>query len=311
MTESKLNEVTTEPAALRYITPRDKSQLFRYPQQISVMDRRRFLTSGEIESYINTSSSEDEGEVVSAKRMKIVKPISKKITSVVYIPPADVDAVSDEELIDDNEMITEVPAMTDVCGELEVEHESDVEDFASPPSCLVGIPNDGPSCSAKTTSYTAEKDFGTPNLKKTKRIDFKFGAPDESGVESLKSNMVDSMIVKTPFELFLQFFDEEIMEMLVVNTNMYAHQNNIVVDISKQQIYRFIGILILSGYHRVPHVEHYWSTQQTLGVPIVKQALSRNNFQLIKRIFHLVDNYGIDATDRFAKVRPLIDALNL
>lgn len=115
---------------------------------------------------------------------------------------------------------------------------------------------------------------------------------------------------KTPFELFLQFFDEEIMEMLVVNTNMYAHQNNIVVDISKQQIYRFIGILILSGYHKVPHVEHYWSTQQTLGIPIVKQALSRNNFQLIKRIFHLMDNYGIDATDRFAKVRSLIDALN-
>ncbi|XP_053945964.1 piggyBac transposable element-derived protein 2-like [Anastrepha ludens] len=208
--------------------------------------------------------------------MKIVKPISKKITSVVYIPPADVDAVSDEQLIDDNEMITEVPAMTDVCGELEVEHGSDVEDFASPPSCLVGIPDDGPSCSAKTTRYTAEKDFGR----------------------------------KTPVELFLHFFDEEIMEMLVVNTNMYAYQNNIVVDISKQQIYRFIGILILSGYHKVPHVEHYWSTRQTLGIPIVKQALSRNNFQLIKRIFHLMDNYGIDAKDRFAKVRPLIDALN-
>ncbi|XP_054726194.1 putative nuclease HARBI1 [Anastrepha obliqua] len=91
-------------------------------------------------------------------------------------------------------MITEVPAMTDVCGELEVEHESDVEDFASPPSCLVGIPEDGPSCSAKTTRYTAEKDFGTPNWKKTKRIDFKFGPPDESGVESLKSNIVDSMM---------------------------------------------------------------------------------------------------------------------
>ncbi|XP_053960552.1 piggyBac transposable element-derived protein 3-like [Anastrepha ludens] len=228
--------------------------------------------------------------------MKIVKPISKNITSVVYIPPAEVDAVSDEELIDDNEMITEIPAMTDVCGELEVEHESDVEDFASPPSCLVGIPDDGPSCSAETTRYTAEKDFGTPNWKKTKRIDFKFGPPDESGG-------------KTPFELFLQFFDEEIMEMLVVNTNMYAHQNNIVVDISKQQIYRFIGVLKLSRYHKVPHVD-YWSSQQTLGIPIVKQALSRNNFQLIKRIFHLMDNYGIDATDRFAKVRPLIDALN-
>ncbi|XP_053969446.1 uncharacterized protein LOC128871602 [Anastrepha ludens] len=217
------------------------------------MDRRRFLTIGEIESYINTSSSEDEG-----------------------IPPADVDAVSDEELIDDNEMITEVPAMTDVCGELEVEHESDVEDFASPPPCSVGILDDGPSCSAQTTRYTAEKDVGG----------------------------------KTPFELFLQFFGEEIMEMLVVNRNMYAHQNNIGVDISKQQIYRFIRILILSGYHKVPHVEHYWSTQQTLGIPIVQQALSRNSFQLIKRIFHLMDNYGIDATDRFAKVRPLIDALN-
>ena len=61
------------------------------------------------------------------------------------------------------------------------------------------------------------------------------------------------------------------MEMLTVNTNKYAHQNN---NVAKQQMYRFIGILILSGYHKVPHVEHYWSTQQTHGVPIVKQALS-------------------------------------
>ncbi|XP_053949194.1 piggyBac transposable element-derived protein 3-like [Anastrepha ludens] len=278
------------------------------------MDRRRFLTVGEIESYIKTSSSEDEGEVVSVKRMKIVKPISKKITSVVYIPPADVDAGSDEELIDDNEMITEVPAMTDVCGELEVEHESDVEDFASPPSCLVGIPDDGPSCSAKTTSCVQKKISVHQTGKKPNELIL-----NQSGVEYLKSNIVDSISEseyfihkiflsggKTPFELFLQFFDEEIMEMLVVNTNMYAHRNNIVVDISKQQIYRFIGILILSGYHKVPHVEHYWSTQQTLGIPIVKQALSRNNFQLIKRIFHLMDNYGIDPTDRFAKVHLLM-----
>ncbi|XP_036327488.1 piggyBac transposable element-derived protein 3-like [Rhagoletis pomonella] len=271
------------------------------------MDRRRFLTIKEIESYIDTSGSEVEDEEApsSAKRRKVDQVPSNKIARVVYIPPADVDAVSDEELIDDNELITEVPAMTDVCGELEVEHESGVVDFASPPPCSSETPEAGPSISKKTTKHTAEKDFVIPKWKTTKRVDFEFGPPDEAAVQPLQKNRG-----KTPFELFLQFFDEEIMEMLVVNTNIYAHQNNIVTDITKQQIYRFIGILILSGYHKVPHVEHYWSTQQTQVYHVVKQALSRYNFQLIKRIFHLMDNNEIESTDRFAKVRPLIDALN-
>lgn len=114
---------------------------------------------------------------------------------------------------------------------------------------------------------------------------------------------------KSPLQLFLQFFDKEGMDLLVQNSNTYVNKKNILICITKEQMYRFIGILILSGYHTVPHIQHYWSTQQTLGVPIVKQALSRNMFQTIKKTFHLMDNTNIDATDRFSKVRPLIDIL--
>lgn len=111
-------------------------------------------------------------------------------------------------------------------------------------------------------------------------------------------------------ELFLQYFDDEIMDMLLKHSNTYANQKNISVQITRQHLYRFIGIHILSGYHTVPHIQHYWSSQPTLGVPIVKQSMSRQMFQKIKSVFHMMDNNEMDVSDRFAKVRPLLDALN-
>lgn len=60
----------------------------------------------------------------------------------------------------------------------------------------------------------------------------------------------------------------------------------------------------------MPHIDHYWSVRPDMGVPIVKQAMSRNRFKKIKQFFHLADNTNLNAADRFAKVRPITDALN-
>lgn len=101
------------------------------------------------------------------------------------------------------------------------------------------------------------------------------------------------------------------MALIVHNTNVYASQNNNLVEVTKEQICRFIGILILSGYHTIPQLGLYWSSKPGMGLPILQKAISRNKFTTIKQNLHLADNTSIDTDDRFAKVRPLITLLNV
>lgn len=116
---------------------------------------------------------------------------------------------------------------------------------------------------------------------------------------------------KSVMELFELFIDDGVLNQIVDFTNKYANDNNIhetVADIFEMK--RFIGILLLSGYHTLPNVESYWSSQPDLGIPIVKKAMTRKKFQHIKRFLHVSDNEKLDGDDRFAKVRPLLDILN-
>ena len=57
---------------------------------------------------------------------------------------------------------------------------------------------------------------------------------------------------------------------------LYARRdkNNINFDLRKAELLRFFGIIILSGYHKLPSERDYWSNQPDLGVPIVSEARS-------------------------------------
>ncbi|XP_068243692.1 piggyBac transposable element-derived protein 2-like [Palaemon carinicauda] len=70
----------------------------------------------------------------------------------------------------------------------------------------------------------------------------------------------------------------------------------------------FIGILLFSGYHKVPSERDYWSSEEDLGVPIIQKAMSRNRFQLLKSVIHFCKNdEAKDNThDRGFKIRSLL-----
>jgi hypothetical protein len=72
----------------------------------------------------------------------------------------------------------------------------------------------------------------------------------------------------------------------------------------------FIGILFLSGYHRLPRERLYWSLDEDVKVKLVSNAMSRNRFEEIKRYLHLADNTKLDKRDKMAKVRPMMNLLN-
>lgn len=145
------------------------------------MSVKKCLTQREIEIFIsecNDSESDQENAF-----------ILNKNTQMVYIPPQNVGEVTDEEDIDDGELMKETPGNSEVCGEIEVEYDSQVNDFAAPAQDLE-IEIQVPSISKK---YTQEVKFGVPKWRKSKRINFNFERPEESAVLPLQNKIVELM----------------------------------------------------------------------------------------------------------------------
>ena len=105
-------------------------------------------------------------------------------------------------------------------------------------------------------------------------------------------------------------------------TNRYAHQQfqaqgkdssnwNIISDV---EFMAWLGIVLAMGFHRLPSLRDYWSTNDILGTPALVKAMSRFRFEEINRYIHLNDNTKMPERespdyDKLFKVRPFIDAI--
>jgi hypothetical protein len=109
----------------------------------------------------------------------------------------------------------------------------------------------------------------------------------------------------SPSDLFDLFLDKDILELIAIRSCEYAMaQHGMAVSISSDDIRVFFAILILSGYNKVTDYKLYWSNSEDTENRLVKGAMSRNRFLLIKRCFHMGNNAELE-NDRFRKVRPL------
>ena len=108
------------------------------------------------------------------------------------------------------------------------------------------------------------------------------------------------------------FFTEEMIEYIVRNTNLYANRycNNITFVVSASEVCVFPGILLLSGYHTLPQMSNYWSTQPDLRVPAVYNVMAWNRFTEFKRYLNLADNQHLQAGDKLSKVSHMYKLLN-
>lgn len=114
----------------------------------------------------------------------------------------------------------------------------------------------------------------------------------------------------SPATLFKLFFSNEVIDDLVRFSNIYALQKNRAGDITYDEMLCFIGILILSGYSIVSRRKMYWQNSPDTHNSLVSSGISRDRFQYIMSNIHCCDNGDLDKNDRFAKVRPLFQALN-
>lgn len=156
-----------------------------------------------------------------------------------------------------------------------------------------------------TQKYKPLSAFDTPKWTKRSNREGQFEyniAPEPQPLNELQNDLVNNLKEKSAIELFKLFFDAEVLTMIIDETNRYAQQKNSNFLLHERDLKRFLGILVLSGYHTVPSVRDYWSNNPTLGVDIVKQCMSRNRFLDIKRYIHFSNNFNLDKDDKMAKV---------
>ncbi|XP_066969115.1 piggyBac transposable element-derived protein 3-like [Macrobrachium rosenbergii] len=116
----------------------------------------------------------------------------------------------------------------------------------------------------------------------------------------------------TPIDIFQFMWNDEVMELMREETNRYQQQKfGKELCVTVNELYQVLGILLLSGYNKVPSRRMFWSRQtDSRNLAVIQCGLSVNRFEDIIRSLHFVDNTKKPEHDRIYKVRPLFDHFN-
>ena len=111
--------------------------------------------------------------------------------------------------------------------------------------------------------------------------------------------------------VFEQFLDSALVDYIVEETNRYANVDKAdhLFSTNAVEIRTFIAILFFTGYHSVPQQDMYWSTSPDSEFAIVRKAMSRNRFRLLKKYLHLCNNHNV-TNDKSFKVKQFMELLN-
>ena len=90
-------------------------------------------------------------------------------------------------------------------------------------------------------------------------------------------------------------FDDDIFQLLVDQTNLYASQNPPSdrypwEDTCVSEMKLFLGIIIMMGLVQLPQMEDYRSTDILLGAPSIVEGMPINRFKVLLSCLHINDN---------------------
>ncbi|CAG2238615.1 unnamed protein product [Mytilus edulis] len=145
-------------------------------------------------------------------------------------------------------------------------------------------------------NYNAEVDHGSPDntpvVSDEEANDEDDAAPENAELvwrETYEELDIDPFIQITgpshnlnpnasELEYFKLFFDDNMLEKIVSQTNQYAAQNGpdpLWSDTTRDEISAFIGMQILMGINQLPDYSFYWSNNKYLGNQGFKEVMSR------------------------------------
>ncbi|CAK9820102.1 PiggyBac transposable element-derived protein 4 [Anthophora quadrimaculata] len=124
-----------------------------------------------------------------------------------------------------------------------------------------------------------------------------------------------------PVALYKLFFTDEILEIIVEETNRYAVQCIVNAaygsrqhqqawnPVTKSELNIFFGILLIMGVVQVPEIRLYWSKKAMYANARIKKAMKRDRFLAIWKYLHFSDNATARTEDRLHKLRNVVDKI--
>ena len=115
----------------------------------------------------------------------------------------------------------------------------------------------------------------------------------------------------TPFVIFQETIQlDELVAILVEQTNLYARQNGRQFETNSDEIKAFLGINFVMSINKLPNLKSYWQIDEYVGNEGIRNVVTRKRFQGILRNLHFADNEVDDKSDCGYKICPIINHLN-
>ena len=113
------------------------------------------------------------------------------------------------------------------------------------------------------------------------------------------------------YDFLRLFLSDEFLNIVSTQTMMYATQKGLSnPGASQDSLLVFFGILLLSGYNKLPYRRMYWREDPDVFNELVSRSMRRDVFESLLRSLHLANNQEIDLSDPYYKVRPMFKHLN-
>ena len=108
---------------------------------------------------------------------------------------------------------------------------------------------------------------------------------------------VDSENLRSCLDFFLLFFTEEVCQLLVEQSNLYAEQkrgpeeSTVWYPITRDEMKAWVSLYLNMGLVTKPNLSSYnWSTNPALNSPFFPSIMSRDRFLQILRYLHFAGN---------------------
>ena len=211
---------------------------------------------------------------------------------------------------------TQVQGGAENCMEVPQGYQGDVEVQRGTANCMQLLERDADVRQPFRQGWKWSRIFPGGNFR-PKQIRF---TGEEKVLERLPTN-------PTVEDFFKLYITEEMIDHLVVQTNLYARQclekekDNLKPHsrvhewkpTDRAEMLTFLAILILMGIVHKPRLPMYWSTDSILATPIFNQVMRRDRFLLLVRFFHFADNTKYNPADpdrdKLYKIREVINMI--
>lgn len=148
-----------------------------------------------------------------------------------------------------------------------------------------------------------------------------WGRPVGTIAENKFDNGLQPLKVQTnknrPLEFFQNLFPLELQERIVINTNLYAKQQNSknYKDITSKELCAFLGMTIMMGLCPLSNIELYWSTDDFYKHKEISQIMTCKRYKKILENLHVCNNDDaiprhLPGHDKLFKVREMMNILN-